>query len=160
MTTALQLGGDAGSRLTLPLVPPSMYAVPQFAPPEASEERSDIKSEGSLWPGDWKTERDEVNAKTKVTWNGKSEESYSWGKETDFEKITYLADDNHPEISSVEGETEIVIRLTQRTLKWKGHHSITSDAHNFYYKYTRQLLKDGQKIREKTWEETISRDHQ
>jgi len=160
MTTALQLGGDAGSSLTLPLVPPSMYAAPQFAPPEPSEERSDIKSEGSLWPGDWKTERDEVNAKTKVTWNGKSEESYPWGKETDLEKITYLTDDNHPETSSVEGEAEIVVALTQRTLTWKGHHSITSDTHNFYYKYTRQLLKDGQKIREKTWEETIPRDHQ
>jgi len=160
MTTALQLGGDAGSSLTLPLVPPSMYAAPQFAPPEPSEERSDIKSEGSLWPGDWKTERDEVNAKTKVTWNGKSEESYPWGKETDLEKITYSTDDNHPETSSVEGEAEIVVALTQRTLTWKGHHSITSDTHNFYYKYTRQLLKDGQKIREKTWEETIPRDHQ
>src|ERR1019366_4383643 len=40
MTTTLQLGGDNGSHLTLPLVPPSMYAAPQFAPPEPSEQLS------------------------------------------------------------------------------------------------------------------------
>jgi uncharacterized protein len=160
MTTSLQLGGDSGSRLTLPLVPPSMYAAPQFASPEPSEERSDIKDEGSLWPGDWKAERDEVNAKTKVTWSGKSAETYPWGKETDFEGITYLADDSHPEISSVQGDTEIVMALKQQTLTWRGHLTLSSDARNFYYKYTRQLLKDGQPVKEKTWEEAIPRDHQ
>jgi predicted acyl esterase len=160
MTTTLQLGGETGSRLTLPLVPPSLYAAPQFAPPERSEERSDIKDEGYPWPGDWKTERDEVNAKTKVTWSGKSEETYPWGKETDFEGITYLADDNHPETSSVEAEAEIVMALHQHTLRWQGHLTLTSDAKNFYYKYTRELLKDGQQLKQKKWEETIPRDHQ
>jgi uncharacterized protein len=160
MTTTLQLGGDAGSRLILPLVPPSMYAAPQFAPPQPSTERSDIKSAGFPWPGEWKTERDEVNAKTKVTWTGKSEETYPWGKETDLEAITYLADDNHPETTSAQGEAEIVMAMKDRTLTWKGHLSLSSDAQNFYYKYTRQLFKDGHPIKEKTWQETIPRDHQ
>lgn len=160
MTTTLQLGGDTGSRLTLPLVPPSMYAAPQFEPPQPSEERSDIQSAGFPWPGEWKTERDEVNAKTKVTWNGKSEETYPWGKETDLEAITYLADDNHPETSSAQGEAEIAMVMKDHTLTWKGHLSLSSDAQNFYYKYTRQLFKDGQPIKEKTWQETIPRDHQ
>ena len=160
MTTTLQLGGDQGSRLTLPLVPPSMYAAPQFAPPEPSEQRSDMQSAGFPWPGDWKTERDELNGKTKVTWTGKSEETYPWGKETDFEGITYLADDNHPETSSVQAEAEIAMALKQQTLIWQGHLTLTSDAQNFYYKYTRQLFKDGQPIRQKTWQETIPRDHQ
>jgi hypothetical protein len=165
MTTTLQLGGEEGSRLTLPLVPLSMYAAPQFAPPEPSEERSDIKDEGYPWPGDWKTERDEVNAKTTVTWSGKSEETYPWGKETDYEGITYLADDNHPEASSVQAEAEIVMvlekqTLKQQTLRWHGHLTLSSDAKNFYYKYRRELLKDGQPVKQKTWEETIPRDHQ
>ncbi len=160
MTTTLQLGGEAGSRLTLPLVPLSMYAAPRFALPEPSEERSDIKDEGYPWPGDWKTERDEVNAKTKVTWSGKSEETYPWGKETDYEGITYLADDNHPETSSVQAEAEILMALKQQTLRWQGHLTLSSDAKNFYYKYTRELLKDGQLFKQKTWEETIPRDHQ
>ena len=127
MTTTLQLGGDRGSRLTLPLVPPSMYAAPQFATPEASEERSDIKDEGYPWPGDWKTERDEVNGKTKVTWSGKSEETYPWGKETDFEGITYSADETTG-ISSVQAEAEISMALKQQTLTWQGHLTLSSDA--------------------------------
>jgi predicted acyl esterase len=160
MTTTLHLGGANGSRLTLPLVPASMYATPSFAPPEPSEERTDMHGEGFPWPGDWKTERDEVNAKTKVTWSGKSEETYAWGKESDFEGITYLVDDNHPEASSVQGEAEILMALKDHTLSWQGHLTLSSDAQNLYYKYTRQLFKDGQKIREKTWQETIPRDHQ
>ena len=35
-----------------------------------------------------------------------------------------------------------------------------TDQKNFYYKYTRELLKDGQMLKQKTWEETIPRDHQ
>ena len=50
--------------------------------------------------------------------------------------------------------------LKQQTLTWQGHLTLTSDAQSFYYKYTRQLLKDGKQIREKTWQETIPRDHQ
>jgi predicted acyl esterase len=160
MTTSLQLGGVTGSRLTLPLVPPSMFTVPQFAPPEPSAERDDMKGEGFPWPGDWRTERDEVNAKTKVMWSGKSAETYPWGKETDLEVITYLAEDNHPETSSVQGEAEIRMALKQQTLTWKGHLTLSSDAQNFYYKYTRELLKDGEQIKQKTWQETIPRDHQ
>ncbi len=160
MTTTLQLGGEMGSRLTLPLVPPSMYATPQFNPPGPSEERSDMKDEGYPWPGDWKTERDEVNAKTKVTWTGKSAEIYPWGKEDDFEGITYLVSDDDPATSSVHAEAEIAFHLKDRILIWQGHLTLSSDAHNFYYKYTRQLFKDGQEIKQKTWQETIPRDHQ
>jgi hypothetical protein len=137
-----------------------MYEAPQFSPPVPSEQRSDIQSLGFPWPGDWKTERDEINAKTTVTWKGKSEEKYPWGNETDLERITYLADDNRPENSSAEGEAEIVMALKEKTLTWKGQLTLSSDEKNFYYKYTRQLLKDGQQFKQKKWEETIPRDHQ
>lgn len=160
MTTTLELGGNMGSRLTLPLVPISMYSAPQFAPPERSPERSDIKDEGFPWPGEWKTERDEVNAETKVTWSGKSEETYPWGKEIDLEAITYLADDNHPETSVVDADAKIIMALKEQTLTWQGHLTLTSDTRNFFYKYTRQLLRGNEILREKVWQETIPRDHQ
>jgi predicted acyl esterase len=160
MTTTLQLGGEKGSRLELPLVPPSMYATPQFASPEPSPERSGFRSSGLPFPGEWKTERDELAEKTKITWSGKSEEEYPWGKEADFEGIIYETSDDHPETSSIRGETEIVITLKDSVLTWRGHLALTSDARNFYYKYTRDLLKDGKPLKQKTWEETIPRDHQ
>jgi len=160
MTTTLQLGTSEGSRLVLPLVPPSVYAAPEFNAPAPMEERKDMKAEGFPWPGEWKTERDELNGKTKVLWNGKSEETYPWGKETDTEALTYEADDNHSEISSVRGEAEIEMALKDRTLTWRGHLTLTSDAKNFYYKYVRELLQDGKQVKEKKWEETVPRDHQ
>jgi hypothetical protein len=134
--------------------------VPEFSPPEPLEERKDMQSGGFPWPGEWKTERDELAGKTTVRWNGKSEETYPWGKETDLEALTYEADDNHPEISAARGEAEIGIALKDRTVTWRGHLTLTSDAKNFYYKYVRELLQDGKVVKEKTWEETVPRDHQ
>ena len=160
MTTSLELGTRNGSRLVLPLVPPSPHAPPQFSPPEPSEERKDIVSIGFPFPGEWTTERDQVNGKTKVIWSGKSSEEYPWGKETDLEKLTYAADDNHPEISSIQGEADTTIVFKDRVLLWRGRLNVSSDAKSFYYKYTRELLKDGQTVKQKTWEETIPRDHQ
>ena len=160
MTTSLQLGGEKGSRLELPLVPPSMYATPHFAPPEPSQDRSGFRSSGLPFPGEWKTERDELAGKTKLTWSGKSEEQYPWGTETDSEALVFETSDDHPETSSVRGETGIVMALKDSVLTWQGHLTLASDARNFYYKYTRDLLKDGKPLKQKTWEETVPRDHQ
>ena len=93
-------------------------------------------------------------------WRGKADASYPWGKETDYESLTYKVDDAHPELSDVHGEAESIFALKGRELRWRGHLSVTTDQKNFYYKYTRELLKDGQLLRQKTWEEVIPRDHQ
>ena len=159
MTTSLQLGSN-GSRLTLPVVPAQGAAVPAFQPPQPSDERKDIKSVGYPWPGEWTLERDEANQKATVRWKGKAETNYPWGKETDYESLVYNVDDAHPETSAVHGEAESIFALTGRELRWLGHLSVTTDQKNFYYKYTRELLKDGQMLKQKTWEETIPRDHQ
>ena len=42
----------------------------------------------------------------------------------------------------------------------QAHLSVTTDQKTFYYKYTRELLKDGRMVKQKTWQETVSRDHQ
>jgi predicted acyl esterase len=160
MTTSLSIGGAQGSRLVLPIVPLRGAAAPEFSPPQPSEERSDIKSEGFPWPGEWTVERDEAHQKTIVHWKGKDRYTYPWGKQDDFESLTYEGDDAHPETSSVHGEAESIFALKGRTLTWRGHLQVTTDQHNFYYKYTRELLKDGQMLKTKTWQETIPRDHQ
>ncbi|MGC2270547.1 MAG: CocE/NonD family hydrolase [Candidatus Sulfotelmatobacter sp.] len=160
MTTSLELGGREGSRVVLPVVPEHGEAAPRFSPPEPSEERTDVKTEGFPWPGEWTVERDEARHKTTVRWNGKEGGTYPWGTETDYEHLTYDADDAHPETCSVRGEAETVFALKGRILTWRGHLSVTTDHKNFYYKYTRELLKDGTMIKTKTWQETIARDHQ
>jgi len=160
MTTSLELGGSDGSRLVLPVVPLHGAAPPAFQPPQLSEERTDIHTAGELLPGEWTTTRDEINHKTTIHWHGKSETNYPWGKETDYESLTYEADDMHPEISAVQGDAKSVFELKDRVLTWQGHLSVTTDQKNFYYKYTRELSKDGEMIKTKTWQETIPRDHQ
>jgi hypothetical protein len=160
MTTSLDLGDADGSRMVLPVVPVHGAAAPEFSAPQPSEERTDIKNEGFPWPGDWTVERDEARQKTTVHWKGKDGYEYPWGTENDFENLTYEGDDAHPETSSVRGEAESVFALKGRTLVWRGHLLVTTDQKNFYYKYTRELLKDGAMLKSKTWQETIPRDHQ
>jgi len=160
MTTSLELGGNKGSRLVLPVVPVRGASAPAFSPPQKSEERADIKNEGFPWPGEWTVERDEARQKTTVHWKGKDGYEYPWGTQNDFENLAYDADDAHPEACSVRGEAESIFKLKDRTLIWRGHLLVTTDQKNFYYKYTRELLKDGQIVKSKSWQETIPRDHQ
>jgi len=160
MTTSLQLGGSDGSRIVLPVVPEHGIAPPPFSAPEPSEERPDVKTEGFPWPGQWTVERDEARHTTTVHWKGKEGGTYPWGTETDYENLTYDVDDAHPETSSVRGEAETVFALKGRTLTWRGHLLVTTDRENFYYKYTRELLKDGTLIKSRSWQEIIARDHQ
>ena len=127
MTTSLDLGGDSGSRLVLPVVAVSGTPAPQFSAPEPMERRSDIKSEGFPWPGEWTVERDEARQKTTVHWKGKDGYQYPWGKQNDFESLTYEGDDAHPETCSVHGEAESVFTLKGRTLIWRGHLLVTTD---------------------------------
>jgi len=159
MTTSLELGGD-GSRLILPVVPVKGTPAPAFQPPQPAEQRPDIKSIGYPWPGEWTLERDEANQKATVRWKGKAETDYPWGKEIDYENLVYDVDDAHPETSAVHGQAESIFTLKGRELRWRGHLSVTTDQKNFYYKYTRELLKDGRMVKQQTWEETIPRDHQ
>ena len=160
MTTSLVLGGSDGSRVALPVVSVHGTPAPGFSPPQPMEERTDIKSEGFPWPGEWTVERDEAHQKTTVHWKGKDGSTYPWGKQDDFESLTYEGDDAHPETCSVRGEAESVFALKGRTLVWRGHLLVTTDQKSFYYKYTRELVKDGQMLKSKSWEETIPRDHQ
>jgi hypothetical protein len=160
MTTSLELGGQTGSHLVLPVVPVHGTPAAAFSPPQPTEQRSDIKSEGFPWPGEWIVERDEARQKTTVHWKGKDGYEYPWGTQKDSESLTYEGDDAHPETCSVRGEAESVFALKGRTLTWRGHLLVTTDQTNFHYKYTRELLKDGVMLKTKTWEETIPRDHQ
>jgi len=160
MTTSLELGGRDGSRIVLPVVPVHGTSAPEFSSPQTVEERSDIQSEGFPWPGEWTVERDEAHQKTTVHWKGKDGYKYPWGTQDDSESLTYEGDDAHPETCSVRGDAESIFVTKGRTLTWRGHLAVTTDQKNFYYTYTRELLKDGQILRSKSWEETIPRDHQ
>ena len=160
MTTSLDLGGTDGSRIVLPVVPAHGAAAPEFSPPQTSEERTDIKNEGFPWPGEWTVERDEARQKTTCTGKARTDTSIRGARRMILRVSLTTATTPIPETSSVRGEAESVFALKGRTLVWRGHLSVSTDQKNFYYKYTRELLKDGQMVKTKTWQETIPRDHQ
>jgi hypothetical protein len=128
MTSALRLGGENASAITL--------------------------------PGTFKFERDEGQQKSTVTWHGTTAVNFPWGSFKHSETLTYHVTDADPADSAVEGEGESVEQLKDRVLTYRGHLTLSSDSKTFHYRYTRELLRDGQMLRTKTWQEDIPRDLQ
>ena len=98
---------------------------------------------GYPWPGDWTLERDEANHKATVRWKGKAETNFPWGKEVDYESLTYHVDDAHPELSPVEGEAESIFTLkgtrTQMARTFVRDHR----SEEFLLQVHARVLKDG-----------------
>ena len=162
MTTALQLGGREPSRLVLPVVPlKSLLPAPSFRPPVVRPDDSlpGLHSSGETWPGHWTVERDEARQATRVEWRGDDASEFPWGKEKDHEQLTYEVADARSDISSVHGEAETDVDLPDRALVWRTQLDLSSDKTHFFYRYTRELLLNGELIRQKSWDETIPRDH-
>jgi hypothetical protein len=62
--------------------------------------------------------------------------------------------------SSITALAETAIVLRDRDLAWRAFLDLRSDTKHFYYRLRREPLRDGLLVREKTWEETLPRDHQ
>ncbi|MFO1465687.1 MAG: CocE/NonD family hydrolase [Steroidobacteraceae bacterium] len=165
MTTTLYLGTE-GTKLVLPVMPagPSRPA-PAFEP---------IADPGDYLPGYGKIdtgtpsgygeiasiERDPRTGDAKVIAINNSAERFPWGELINTDLITHRSNDHHPESTSVRGEYSITVKLKDRTLRWESTAEWRSDRQNFHYTGNRRLLKDGVLVREKSWTDTIPRDHQ
>jgi hypothetical protein len=161
MDTTVALGGKQPSWLDLPRVPLEVRAPPRssFSPPEPIESPPGITGGGFDWPGSYTTQRDE-NGHARVVWQGGYDIHYPWGTFHDAEKLTYLIDDAHPADASDVGDIVNVQHVGAHTLTWRGHLSVRSDLHDFHYRYTRTLLRDGRLVMSRTWTKTIPRDQQ
>jgi predicted acyl esterase len=160
MTTTLRLGGPAGSLLVLPLVPARAPAAAAFEAPGPMEAAPGVTAGDAAWPGSFTVERDQANGRSTVTWRGQSATQYPWGSHAHHEKVVYTVADEHPEASSVDGETDTEEKLPGYVLTWRGHLQLRSDATTFHYDYTRTLLRDGTVVRTRHWQEEIPRDLQ
>jgi uncharacterized protein len=168
MTSSLELGGEAASTLTLPVIPP--------APPETAEAAAALVGSRNLsrqeaeaapaevdlhWIGPAHIDRDVPKASTIVR--------YGYGYHGEFNVSTapgdtmlleYQASDNDP------AHVRITARvITERTwqghkVRWQGKTEITSDRTQFHYVHERQMLRDGAVVREKTWTKDVPRDYQ
>ena len=161
MDTTVALGGKRASWLELPRVSLGGQAPPPslLSPPAPVEKPPGITGGGFDWPGSYTVQRDE-NGHARVVWQGGYDVHYSWGTFHDAEKLTYQIDDAHPADASDVGDIVNVQHVGAHTLTWSGHLSVRSDLTNFYYQYTRTLLRDGRLVVTRTWKKTIPRDHQ
>jgi uncharacterized protein len=160
-TTSLWLGGANTARLELPLIPVEPPARPHFTAPEKEAPLAGVKSEGDTWPPQyWTLTHDLITGNARVDWVGDDSSEYPWGKMKDHEQMGYEVLDSSPATSRVFGTASTTVELPGRTLVWSVVLTLTSDARNFHYHFERHLTENGKPLRDKTWEETIARDHQ
>jgi len=165
MTTTLDVEGANASHIVLPVVLKSDRTGPEFLPPAKNPELpgyADLKVGDETDSGYAETgsiERSLLTSKTRIVASGTSGSAYPWATIKYWENMAHEAQDNDPAKASVTGKNRYTVELKDRTLTVEGDLSFTSDRENFYYAYTRRVLENGKVIREKTWKETLSRDH-
>jgi uncharacterized protein len=164
MTTDLHLGGADGSHVLLPVVPESVRPAPDFLPPVEGPTLPGFETLDAGTSSGYgeisSVDRNPQTGEVRVTATNSGGSRYPWGTETYRETIEHRTSDEHPENTSVEGTHRMEVTLEDRTLLWEAELSFTSDRENFYYEYTRRLSENGEEVREKTWTDTIPRDHQ
>lgn len=164
MSTSLRLGGREPTRLELPVVPDAERPVPVFLPPAEDPVLpgfEPIDTGTSSGYGEITSiQRFPVTRSTRVVAEGSGGSHYPWGISRSSESIIHETSDTHPEVTSVTGEHSTTVELPGRLLRWEGSTRFESDSENFHYIYTRRLFQDGKLLREKSWAETIPRDHQ
>jgi len=164
MSTSLRLGGREPTRLELPVVPDADRPAPIFLPPAEDPVLpgfEPIETGTSSGYGEITSiQRFPVARSTRVVAEGTGGSHYPWGISRSSESIIHETSDTHPEVASVTGEHATTVELPGRVLRWEGSTSVESDSENFHYIYTRRLFQDGKLLREKSWAETIPRDHQ
>jgi len=165
MTTTLGVNGANPSHVVLPVVPESDRTGPEFLPPAKDPEPPGyaylkLGDETDSGYAETKSiERSPLASQTRIVASGTSGSVYPWAIIKYWENMVHEAQDNNPARASVTGQTRYTVELENRTLTVEGDLSFTSDRENFYYTYTRRALENGKLIREKTWKETIQRDH-
>lgn len=165
MTTTLDVDGTNKSHVVLPVMPQSDREKPVFLPPAKDPE---LPGYSYLEIGDETTsgyaetriiERNPLTFQTRIVSSGAYGSVYPWATIKYWEEMVHKAQDNDPARASVTGKNRYAVELEGRTVTVEAELSFTSDDENFHYTYTRRVRENGKLIKEKTWEETIPRDH-
>ena len=161
MMTELRLGA---SRLSLPVVPFEQRPVPDFLPPAKDPQYPGYETlESGTTSGYGEISSVNRNPQTGVAVAKATNEGgmrFPWGTERTFETIRYEVKDDAPADAQVLGTHRMEVELPGRKLVWDAELSFRSDRKNFLYSYRRRLTENGMLVREKTWTQTIPRDHQ
>ena len=164
MTTSLVIGGEDGSRIEMPVVPPGGAGTPDFMAPVENPrlpgyetiDAGNITGYASITA----IERDPETGEAFGVATNSGATRRPWGIERFEEEIEHRTSDANPAITSVTGRYKLTQELEDRTLDFEQTVEFHSDADNFHLSFHRWVLINGEPYKEKTWEETIPRDFQ
>lgn len=162
MTMTIHMETPEHNYLILPVVP-HHPALTTFELPHPDPDLTGYRTEFSETPSGYAEIRefryDYRQEEAQLLATNSSTEIYPWGEMHYTEEITHTTNDQNPAASNVRSVYTTTVTLPTRELRWEGHLDFSSDRQNFYYSYTRKLFENQTLIKEKTWKETILRDH-
>ena len=163
-TSTLVLGGEDGSRVLLPVVPPGEERTPNFKDPAPSPVLPGFETldagNSSGYAAITSIEHDPETGEVFGLARNSGATRYPWGIERFEEEIEHRTSDTNPAHTSVVGRYKLSQELPDRLLEFEQTVEFKSDAENFHLKFHRWVLVNGEKFAEKTWEEVLPRDFQ
>jgi putative CocE/NonD family hydrolase len=163
-TSTLEIGGETGARIELPVVPKGPERSPEFKVPVPGPELAGFETldagniTGYAAITEIRTDPDTGEAYGFATNTGATR--YPWGIERFEEEIEHRTSDENPVNTSVTGRYVLTEELEDRTLRFEQEVSFTSDEENFYLKFDRRVYVNDELFGENAWDEAIHRDYQ
>ena len=164
LTSTLQIGGEQGAHIELPVVPPGEERTPDFEAPAESPVLAGYETldsgniTGYAAITEIMTDPDTGEAYGVATNSGATQ--YPWGVERFEEEIEHRTHDDNPANTAVTGRYALTQELEDRVLRFEQEVSFTSDEENFYLRFDRKLLVNDELQEENVWNEVIERDFQ
>ena len=164
MTTTLDIGGDNGARLELPVIPFEKRSVPTFKSPDGDPSLAGFGAiESGNATGYAEIDIIQIDEQTGEAFgfalNGTASQ-FPWGIERFEEQIEHRTSDANPAQTSVTGTYAVVKEVEGRTIRLEQDVEFKSDENNFQLIFVRRIKVNDEVLHEKSWDETFPRDFQ
>ena len=162
--TSLEIGGEKGAYIELPIMPSGRIKTPEFDEPSIGPKLKgyDVLDAGNVtgYAAIKTIKRNANTGEASGIATNQGATKYPWGVQRFEEKIEQRTFDSDPANSIVIGRYKITQELSDRILSFEQNVEFKSNLENFNLKFHRWVLVDGKKYKERVWEETIPRDFQ
>ncbi len=164
MTTSLMIGEAGGSHIQLPVIPPGDHRRPNFKSPAPNPmlvgyetlEAGNVTGYAALNA----TDIDQITGEVVGVARNAGAARYPWGVEHFEDEIEFRTSEENPAVTSVRGRFQLTQELTGRTLVFEQKTTFSSDAANFDLTVLRTVSENNEPVAQRSWHETIPRDHQ
>ena len=162
--TSLEIGGEKGAYIELPIMPSGRIKTPEFEEPSIGPELKgyEVLDAGNVtgYAAIKTIKRNATTGEASGIATNQGATKYPWGVQRFEEKIEQRTFDSDPANSIVIGRYKITQELSDQILSFEQNVEFKSNLENFNLKFHRWVLVDGEKYKERVWEETIPRDFQ